>query len=416
MLRAPLGTERYIVMGIITKLFGKIKKDKSSEDVSVSKASKESASPVDIKIDMPNLNQINYDSSTERHKFLSNICEQILESIKQLEELKAEYQLVTSYLTDIQKIDFIPKEEREQLNDAARKILTFAKERTKYQNKTTKITDAQFKTIAKYEDIMADELKKMKDFEIYHSVINNDIKHLEGEKSYLFDQLDDIEERHESLNKMAITTSVLVLLLFAVFILLGSIYEASMQIPFFMTIIMAAVSVIYILQNTRMNKKDKKLTELKLNRAIFLLNKVKIKYINNTNALDYLYEKFNVKSYAELMFLWEQYMKAKEEEKSYRKNSELLELYNKELITELKIYSLTDPDIWIYQAAAILDEKEMVEVRHNLNVRRQKLRERIDYNNKIKENGLEQIEKLLEVKPESKEEISTMLKDMGLNI
>lgn len=416
MLRAPLGTERYIVMGIITKLFGKIKKDKSREDVSVSKATKESASPVDIKIDMPNLNQINYDSSTERHKFLSNICEQILESIKQLEELKAEYQLVTSYLTDIQKIDFIPKEEREQLNDAARKILTFAKERTKYQNKTTKITDAQFKTIAKYEDIMADELKKMKDFEIYHSVINNDIKHLEGEKSYLFDQLDDMDERHESLNKMAITTSVLVLLLFAVFILLGSIYEASMQIPFFMTIIMAAVSVIYILQNTRMNKKDKKLTELKLNRAIFLLNKVKIKYINNTNALDYLYEKFNVKSYAELMFLWEQYMKAKEEEKSYRKNSELLELYNKELITELKIYGLTDPDIWIYQAAAILDEKEMVEVRHNLNVRRQKLRERIDYNNKIKENGIEQIEKLLEVKPESKEEISTMLKDMGLNI
>lgn len=416
MLRAPLGTERYIVMGIITKLFGKIKKDKSREDVSVSKATKESASPVDIKIDMPNLNQINYDSSTERHKFLSNICEQILESIKQLEELKAEYQLVTSYLTDIQKIDFIPKEEREQLNDAARKILTFAKERTKYQNKTTKITDAQFKTIAKYEDIMADELKKMKDFEIYHSVINNDIKHLEGEKSYLFDQLDDMDERHESLNKMAITTSVLVLLLFAVFILLGSIYEANMQIPFFMTIIMAAVSVIYILQNTRMNKKDKKLTELKLNRAIFLLNKVKIKYINNTNALDYLYEKFNVKSYAELMFLWEQYMKAKEEEKSYRKNSELLELYNKELITELKIYGLTDPDIWIYQAAAILDEKEMVEVRHNLNVRRQKLRERIDYNNKIKENGIEQIEKLLEVKPESKEEISTMLKDMGLNI
>lgn len=416
MLRAPLGTERYIVMGIITKLFGKIKKDKSREDVSVSKATKESASPVDIKIDMPNLNQINYDSSTERHKFLSNICEQILESIKQLEELKAEYQLVTSYLTDIQKIDFIPKEEREQLNDAARKILTFAKERTKYQNKTTKITDAQFKTIAKYEDIMADELKKMKDYEIYHSVINNDIKHLEGEKSYLFDQLDDVDERHESLNKMAITTSVLVLLLFAVFILLGSIYEANMQIPFFMTIIMAAVSVIYILQNTRMNKKDKKLTELKLNRAIFLLNKVKIKYINNTNALDYLYEKFNVKSYAELMFLWEQYMKAKEEEKSYRKNSELLELYNKELITELKIYGLTDPDIWIYQAAAILDEKEMVEVRHNLNVRRQKLRERIDYNNKIKENGIEQIEKLLEVKPESKEEISTMLKDMGLNI
>ncbi|MDF2611093.1 MAG: putative rane protein [Lachnospiraceae bacterium] len=409
-------TERYIVMGIIKKLFGKIRKEKNMVAASSDKSTKENASYTRLTEELPDPGQINYDSVSDRHKFITNTCEQILESIKQLEELKAEYQLVTSYLTDIQKIDFIPKEDREQLNEAARKILTFAKERAKYQNKTTKITDSQFKIIASYEDVMTGELKKMKDYEIYQSVIKNDLQHLEGEKSFLYDQMEDMEDKHFALNKMAVTTSVLVILLFIVFVILGSIYEANMQIPFFMTIIMAAISAVYILQNAGMNKKDLKLTELKINRAIYLLNKVKIKYINNTNALDYVYEKFNVKSYAELNYLWEQYIKAKEEEKIYRKNSELLELYNRELIGELKVYDLADPDIWIYQAAAILDEKEMVEVRHGLNVRRQKLRERLDYNNKVKENGINQIEKLLEKRPQSREEIASMLKDMGINL
>jgi hypothetical protein len=403
-------------MGIIKKLFGKIRKEKNMVAASSDKSTKENASYTRLTEELPDPGQINYDSVSDRHKFITNTCEQILESIKQLEELKAEYQLVTSYLTDIQKIDFIPKEDREQLNEAARKILTFAKERAKYQNKTTKITDSQFKIIASYEDVMTGELKKMKDYEIYQSVIKNDLQHLEGEKSFLYDQMEDMEDKHFALNKMAVTTSVLVILLFIVFVILGSIYEANMQIPFFMTIIMAAISAVYILQNAGMNKKDLKLTELKINRAIYLLNKVKIKYINNTNALDYVYEKFNVKSYAELNYLWEQYIKAKEEEKIYRKNSELLELYNRELIGELKVYDLADPDIWIYQAAAILDEKEMVEVRHGLNVRRQKLRERLDYNNKVKENGINQIEKLLEKRPQSREEIASMLKDMGINL
>lgn len=86
--------------------------------------------------------------------FITDNCDQILESSKQLEELKVEYQAVTSYLTDIQKLEQIPSEEREYLNDTARKIITFTRERAKYQNKTRKITDAQYKHIARYEDIL----------------------------------------------------------------------------------------------------------------------------------------------------------------------------------------------------------------------------------------------------------------------
>ena len=45
------------------------------------------------------------------------------------------------------------------------------------------------------------------------------------------------------------------------------------------------------------------ITEKKGNRAIFLLNRVKIKYVNNVRTLDYMYHKYQVRNAAELSFL-----------------------------------------------------------------------------------------------------------------
>jgi hypothetical protein len=193
-------------------------------------------------------------------------------------------------------------------------------------------------------------------------------------------------------------------------------FQADMQIPFILTIVMALGCTLYVLYQSSVNRKESKLAELKLNRAIQLLNKVKIKYINNRNALDYNYQKYMVESYEEFYCLWELYLKTKEEEKRYRQNTELLEQYNRQLTLELKLYELTDPEIWIYQAIAIIDNKEMVEVRHRLNVRRQKLRERIDYTNKIKEHSIEEIQKILDKNPGQKEEIIKLLERFGINL
>ena len=51
----------------------------------------------------------------------------------------------------------------------------------------------------------------------------------------------------------------------------------------------------------------------------------------------------------------------------------------------LSEYDLNDAHIWIYRADALLDNREMVEVRHELNVRRQKIRENMEYNKEVVE-------------------------------
>lgn len=358
--------------------------------------------------------KVNFSSSSDRGNFIIDNCEQILETAKQLEELKAEFQAVTSYLADIQKLERLAEGDRDYLKDTAKKIIAYTKERSKHQNKARKITDVQFKNMARYEDVLPAELKKMKKNEVYQNTIKTDMKYLEGEKGALNYQREDIVNRHAYLKGIAVATCILVLILFSVFILVQNSTKADMQIPFLMTITLAAISALYIFINSGSNRKEMKVTELKLNKAIGLLNKVKIKYINNTNELDYTYQKYMVNSYAELQFLWENYIKAKEEERIFNKNMEQLEHYKKDLVRELRNYDLKDPDIWVHQIAAIIDKAEMDEVRRRLENRRKKLRERIDYNNSLKDKSIRDIQQFINERPENREEVTEKLRLYGI--
>ena len=59
------------------------------------------------------------------------------------------------------------------------------------------------------------------------------------------------------------------------------------------------------------------------------------------------------------------------------------DLCQQDLLRVLRRYQINDPAIWLHQTAAILDKKEMVEIRHNLIIRRQSLRRRMDYNKEV---------------------------------
>lgn len=342
---------------------------------------------------------------------ISGICNDIVESARQIDEAKVEYQAVTSYLADIQKIENIPIEDKTEIEDAARNIHNLTKERSIHQDKKRiKISDSQYRLMEQYEDVIPDEIVKMKRNEEYNIIVKNDMRNLEGEKGSITYQQEEIINQQHFLKIISIVTSLIVFGLFALFIFFSLQYDKDMTVPYILTIIMAAISAFYIFNEARKNRYNMIMAEKKFSKAIGILNSVKIKYINITNLLEYSHNKYMVNSSSELQYLWEQYMKAKDEEKRYQNNTELLNYYNETLIKSLKRYQINDPDIWIHQAIAIIDNKEMVEIRHRLNVRRQKLRERIDYNSKLKEENMEEIRGVLKKNPEYKEEVIKVLK------
>ena len=76
---------------------------------------------------------------------------------------------------------------------------------------------------------------------------------------------------------------------------------------------------------------------------------------------------------------------------------------------ELERLGVKDREIWFGQAKALVEPKEMVEVRHDLNLRRSKLREQLDYNTGVMEECLEEMEKIRSTKPEYAVEVERIL-------
>ena len=159
---------------------------------------------------------------------------------------------------------------------------------------------------------------------------------------------------------------------------------------FFVTAVAVCADYLKMLHNDS----EIKLAERSANKAILLLNKVKFKYVNITNAIDYACEKYHVRRASELNQLWQYYMDAVREREKYQRTNEDLEYFNGRLVRALNQYQLYDAQVWITQAAALIDPKEMVEVKHGLILRRQKLRDRMEYNVEEMKNQREEALKL----------------------
>lgn len=384
-------------MGFFKALFGRKKKLSADEEAPISENKK--------------IGQIyKLNGNSERLTYIRDNCEQIMECLRQIEEAKIEYKAVTSYLTDIQKIDMVPLAERAGIEEAARNIYNLTQERNKFKNKSSVLTNSQYNLLEQFEPVIQKDIARIKNSEDYQEKIEQDLAKLDKERHKLNNEEDDIKNKQAFLKGLAVIISIVVMLLFIAFTVLGQITESNYTIPFLMTVLMGMVSALFIFMESRKNNADNQLMQSRLNRQIMLMNKVKIKSVNNRNYLDYEYSKYNVENSDQLKLYWDEYVRIKEESRKFLSNTRLLESNNDELIKELKKIGVADAEVWIFQPLAILDSKEMVEVRHRLNVRRQKLRERIDLNTKQKEEALEEIKMLMEKYPDIANEGEKLLR------
>ena len=322
-----------------------------------------------------------YETPEERASFVKNCCDIIIEAKRQQFEAKKEYEVVTSYLADIQKIELLPERTKKSIEDMARKLTFLNEERDKMQKIPAKITMSQRMALEPYEDTILDEIKRMEESEQYLELINSDIRQLESEKASIDFEMEDIMDRDAAGRKMLMIAGGFIAVFLTFLFVLQEVAEKEIQIPFLLTVAFGILVTAYFYFSNRKSQYDLKVAEQKANRAIMLLNKVKIKYVNYTNLLDYLYEKFHVRSSTELKYHWNEYMRLMEEERRFKKTADSIDFYTKEIVMELKTHGIADAGVWGHQIEALVDPREMVEVRHRLNVRRQKLRQRIDYNN-----------------------------------
>lgn len=344
------------------------------------------------------------------------ICDQIVDATYQMEDLRVEYEMVTSYFTDIQTIEELPKDVRKEITDIAKKIALLENETSEFLHSDDRISDENFRMIQGMEKELTDVFKQLKDLEDMDLKIKRDLKHLEAEKNTQEYLQESIEERQAKLRMFLLgfgsASTILALILAAVAILTDTNLMVLILFILLVTAGMAALTVI----TYRKLSYEFKMSEAKENRAINLMNKVKIKCVNNTSTLDYLYSKYNIKSLRELEYLHDQYLIMVDEVRKYQKTTGDLREFSETLSKLLFAHGIKDPDIWSKQSLALIDDREMVEVKHSLNVRRQKLREQISYNEELRLSGLKDIQEMLKQNPDLRDQVKSELEVYHINV
>lgn len=349
--------------------------------------------------------RIGIDSVPERKKepagtqgiqhFVIECCEQIIEARKEIEEETAEYRIVTSYLNDIQILEDLPEEDRKEITSAAENVQKLDRLRDDFQNSEKKISDVQFVQMQQEENEIPDAIVRLQTNEAYQNTVKKDMNYLEGEKTEWHYRKLELKHQQKMLQGLAMALLLLVLAGGVVLFVLHTGFRVDTTYAWMILVLLAGAGSFGIYLKISSNQAQIRQAETNINHAITLLNKVKFKYVNVTNAVDYAREKYHVRNSYELNYLWEQYLNEVREREKFRQANEDLEYFNSKLVRQLKRYRLYDAAVWVNQSSALLDKKEMVEVKHNLIVRRQKLRARIEYNNQNIRERREQINELL---------------------
>lgn len=389
-------------MGFFKKLFKRKEKDslegKPTIEEYLGVGAKEGGKSSYTRLEVQKACQMS--SEQECFEYLKNLDEQKKIAKRQLSELKEEYGRIGSVLNDVTKIERIEEKDRIELLEAAAEIEEINKERKKFQSTESKISEKQYQKMEEYGESIRSMMAQLDEDEKYAHVLEQDMRHLEAEKTSIRYEKDELQSK-KVIAKKAVEWSVVLLGISILFylvcmVILKEDYEN------FLYIMLGVVGV--LLTGTFLvyqgAVQELRIADRKLNKAILLLNRVKARYVMTVNSIQYQYAKYEVSSAYELNYIWGLYLEEKKNREKYRASSDRLHKAEMGVIGILTEYMVEQPRFWIGYAKALLDAREMVEVRHDLNGRRKMLRESMEGNRTFLEAAETEKKKLAQMNPE----------------
>ena len=111
--------------------------------------------------------QIDYTNQEQRNDYVRTCLEKMADATKELENLTFEYNMVTSYLKDMEEIEALPPEESEQLKDCAKRVSLLQDSKADFMGRPRRITDEKYRMIERMEDQVEEGYRKITEAEEY---------------------------------------------------------------------------------------------------------------------------------------------------------------------------------------------------------------------------------------------------------
>jgi hypothetical protein len=383
-------------MGFWNKLFGKKNTSESAWD--------EVANSRDT---------INMNDPYLREQYVISCLEQMKDASDEIDRINDEYATVTSYLTDMEEIEALPAEDKADLEKIARNIHDLRKYHEKYVQTPSLMTDKEYDKMEAIASEAQEGIEKLTREEDYKAKVKSDLARIDTERTAYDMRHREVSRDLENSRGVAVIAMVAAAVLVVILFMLQVFLKLDVAIGYYITVGITAVAITLIYIKYTDFVREKKKIESTANSLILLENKVKIRYVNNKNLLDYLYTKYQVSSAAELKDLYTRYLKERENRRSFEKNEAAYETETAKLLRRLRAMRIKDPDVWVHQSDAIYDNREMVEVRHNLIGRRQKLRKQLEYNQEIASEARDELKDVIRRYPEAADSLMETVNKYG---
>lgn len=376
------------------KLFGKRKRSYEEEDWDEIIYSREG---------------VNLENREEREAFVGDCLDQMTVAAKELELLSGEYSLVTAYLTDTEEVEALPQDEQDALMVSAKRLRVVEQERRDYLEKEDRMADSVYYAVKEKEEELETGIQKLKEAEDYAQVVKQDMQRLSRERHAYAYRREELVGMMAGLWKMMITFAGALVVCVIILMILQYGFQMETWAGYLVSVVAVAIAFTVIWFKYTDAKKELTRVEKATNKLIQLQNKVKIRYVNNTNLLNYLYLKYQVESGKVLEKQYRKYLEEKEERKQYEEAEAKREYYIRQLTEQLSRQRVRYPERFLAHVDALLNRKELVEMRHELIIRRQALRKQMTYNNDIIKNLKAEIQEIGIVYPEYDGEITKKL-------
>lgn len=363
------------------------------------------------------LEYIDVRDEAQRLEYLQACCDLMVASDEELENQKKEYQQVNDCLADIQEFLNLPEDVQDSIGilcDEAVRLSGQRKQSLEFGK--NRLPEDKYLRFSQYREEMPKTLRKLEEEERYFAEIKSDLQKLEGEKAVLSFQKKSLTKQRANLRGLSYILIITLLLVFLVLFALKVVFEKDIYAGYLLSVAAVAIAAGFTFFYLQKNHKDKTKAARQMNRLITLLNKVKIKYVNSKNAIDYIYEKFGVNSSHELRFEWEEYQQMKRDQEAFsRYGRELAEL-EEDLTEMLSVYPIRKIDLWVRRCDILIDEKKMQQERKLLEKQRKQIQENMAYNTDTRQEAKEAIEAMVKKYPEYGPEILEFVEavDKGL--
>ena len=352
----------------------------------------------------------------ERTRYITDYLERLKEILSELNLLEGEYDQVTGYLSDLETLADLPKEEKEAMGSIVSTLLSVEKDYRVLLDRKDRMEDEVYYSIRSRVKEVREAIGKINEAEDLAKRIRQDLKRLDKEKhAYLY--------RRRELEKILANLKGMTFIFMGAFVvcillLLGMqfVLEMNAMAGFFVAVLVFSVAMtVLAVKYMDMDQEYGKLL-LAVKRLTRVTNTVKIRYVNNTNLLNYYYLKYHTDSGKKLARDYEQYQKEVEARRQFSTLESQKEELHSRLLSRLCSYPLRFPKRLAMRPECILDHKEQVEQRHSLILRRQALRKQMEYNKNIKESIEEELKQIAEMHSAYREEIIEMAGKYGVKI